>query len=226
MTLSRRRFLAAAGATGAVGLAGCLGSSEEMPDGPVTQVSVPDSPGDYTYATMGTGEEPLVTYIGNWKCPFCAAFSENYLRDIVSNYVEPGDLSLEYRDWPGLISEDDVNAVHAGLAVWEVDPETYWTYHEYVMVNQPSESESWTTADRLAGFAESAGVSDPDAVRQAVEEEAYQEEVQANQQYVQETGAGGTPAMVIDGSSYQAIGDREGNANPDVEEALTALVEE
>ncbi|WP_254543455.1 thioredoxin domain-containing protein [Halomarina pelagica] len=230
MTLSRRRFLAAAGATGVVGLAGCLGSSETMPDGPVTKAPVPKSPGDYTYATMGDGGKPVVTYIGNWKCVYCAAFSTNYLKDIVTKYVEPGKLSLEFRSWPNLIGPDDVRAARAGLAVWNVDPKTYWTYHEYVMANQPPESQEWATTDKLVSFAESAGVSNPEAVRRALEDGTYQQPVQANRQYIEKLRRRypelrGTPALIVDGTFVPPIRDREGNPTEEVKQALQRVAE-
>ncbi|MFC7155506.1 thioredoxin domain-containing protein [Halomarina halobia] len=225
MTLSRRQFLAAAGATGVVGLAGCLGSSESMPDGPVTKAPIPASPGDYTYETMGTGDEPTVTYVGNWKCPHCATFSTGYLRDIVTDYVEPGKLSLEFRAFTGFMGSDDVRAGRAGLAVWNVDPETYWTYHEYVMANQPSASEEWATTDRLVEFAESAGVSKPDAVRQSIEAGEYQQEMQESRQYAREAGVEGTPYLVVDGQPVAPI-DGGGNGTDEAKRALESVAGE
>jgi protein-disulfide isomerase len=163
---------------------------------------------------MGT-DGPVITYYGNWKCPFCAEFSTGSdrvfpLSDLITGYVEPGELTLEYRsvayiDGSPFLGPDAPRAARAGLSVWNHDPESYWPYHEYVMANQPPESREWATADRLVGFAESAGVEGPEGVREDVESGAYEEPVQANTDpFLAAFGdeQAGTPAVVVDGSPY------------------------
>lgn len=99
MSLTRRQFLAASGTAGALTIAGCLGgsSSSGKPSGPVATAPIPKSPSKYTYAMMGTGEPPVVTYFGNWKCPACKQFDTGMLKDIVTDYVEPEKIRLQFR---------------------------------------------------------------------------------------------------------------------------------
>mgnify|MGYP006288784339 CR=1 FL=1 len=219
---TRRRFLASAGLAGVAGLAGCLssgGSSDTPvgtpPPGAVSGASIPDEPASYDYATAGTGSEPVVTYYGNWKCPFCADFSTGEsdqpvlpLGTIVADYVEPGDCSLRYRglaygsNGEPFLGPDAPRATRAGLAVWTVDPERYWNYHEHVMANQPPESETWATTDRLVSFAEQAGVSPVEEVRSSIESGRFEGSVEATTEAAASAGVSGTPALVIDGSTY------------------------
>jgi hypothetical protein len=99
--LSRRQVLA----TGSVvALSGCLGgggdsnrSSGAQENEDVANAPVPDSPSSLTYGTMGGGDRPTVTYYGNWKCPYCAQFSASFLGDLVTDYVESGDINLRFR---------------------------------------------------------------------------------------------------------------------------------
>jgi len=61
--------------------------------GAVTTAPIPDSPGDFRYATMGSADaDVMVTYFGSWKCPYCAQFSTEMLSQLVTDYVEPGQL--------------------------------------------------------------------------------------------------------------------------------------
>lgn len=173
---------------------------------------MPDDPDQYTYARMGTAGDPVVTYVGNWKCPVCAEFATGSdrvlsLGTIVRDFVETGALDLEYRalcyiDDEPFLGPDAPRAGRGGLAVWNADPATYWTYHEYVMANQPPESQQWATQSRLVEFAEGAGVSDPDAVGSAIGDGTYAEAVEATSGYATERGVDGTPTLLIDGRAF------------------------
>ncbi|WP_254823071.1 DsbA family protein [Haloglomus halophilum] len=229
---TRRTFLAAAGTTAAAGLTGCTelgggdgddggdggdgdgGSGNQgTPNGPVATAPVPDDPGATTYARMDAGASTTITYLGNWKCPFCAEFSTGSdrvlsLGTIVSDYVAPGDLALEYRalsytgDGEPFLGPDAPRAARAGLAVWNVDPDNYWRYHEHVMANQPAESKRWATKSKLVEFAREAGVSDPEAVGTAIGGGEYESEVRANTEFAANSGVEGTPAVVVGDASY------------------------
>ncbi|MFB6205224.1 MAG: DsbA family protein [Haloglomus sp.] len=225
---TRRAFLAAGGTVAAAGLAGCLGlgggdsnsgggggdgGGQTTPSRSVATAPVPDDPDADTYARTSAGAEKTVTYVGNWKCPFCAEFSTGSdrvlsLGTIVEEYVAPGDLALTYRalcytgDGEPFLGPDAPRAGRAGLAVWNVDPGTYWRYHEHVMANQPPESRRWATKETLVEFAREAGVSDPQAVGQTIESGEYEQAVRANTAFAADHGVQGTPSIVVGDSAY------------------------
>ncbi|MFB6151323.1 MAG: DsbA family protein [Haloarculaceae archaeon] len=218
---TRRQVLAGVTSGIALSTAGCLGSGggdlpTETPTGPVSTAPIPDSPGDYTYATAGTGDAPVqVTYFGNWKCPFCADFSTGFLADIVTDYVEPGTVDLTFRalSYAGngdpFLGKDAPRAARAGLAVWNVDPGSYWRFHEYVMQNQPPESKTWADTDTLVTMAENAGVSDPDAVESALSNGKYEKPVRQNTKAAAQAGIAGTPTLVVGGTTVNPIQSQE-----------------
>jgi protein-disulfide isomerase len=195
---------------------GDYGSGRGTPGTPVETVMnapLPDDPSAHTYARTSAGASKTVTYVGNWKCPFCAEFATGTdrvlsLGTIVEEHVNPGDLALGYRalsygsDGDPFLGPDAPRAARAGLAVWNIDPESYWTYHEQVMGNQPPEDEEWATKSRLVEFAQQAGVSDPDAVGQAVEDGTYEAEVKANTEFAAKNDVSGTPSVVVGDSAY------------------------
>lgn len=222
MEWTRRDLLVTAGA---LAVAGCSdGDSAATPttdattatdDDPFASVPIPEDPSS-TYARAGAGD-PTVTYVGNWKCPFCAMFATGEadrpvlpLGEIVTEYVVPGDVTLAYRglayggDGDPFLGPDAPRATRFGLAVWHEAPTAYWRYHEQVMANQPPESEQWATLERLAGFAREAGVAD-DAVaaaRQRTADGTDASAVEATTSYAAEAGVSGTPTLVIDGGTY------------------------
>lgn len=202
--ISRRQFLAGVGIASLAGCSGRESSSESISavDGPVVAAPVPDDPDSRTYATMGSTDGPVVTYYGNWKCPYCAQFSSGFLADIVSEYVEPGDVAVEYRaltyvDGSPFLGPDAPRASRAGLAVWNVDPSAYWRYHELVMANQPPETQQWATTEKLMRFVSEAEVSDTETVRSEIESESYNEALEATTAAANEAGISSTPALRI-----------------------------
>ena len=214
--LTRRRFLAT---SGVLALSGCLGGeNSESPntdvDGAVANAPVPDDPRSTTYARAGSADLPTVTYYGNWKCPYCADFSTGFLGDIVTDYVEPGDINLRFRalayiDGEPFLGADAPRAAQAGLAAWNVDPEIYWRYHEYVFANQPPESETWATTDKLVSFAEEAGVAETEQLRTKIQEQAYESPIRETSQEAADVGVSGTPALVIEGETVNPLSDEQ-----------------
>ncbi|AQL42617.1 thioredoxin [Halorientalis sp. IM1011] len=214
--LPRRAFLVGGGvlaiggvAAGGVALRNALGGTEEIQTeeaGPVGTAPIPVSPGEYDYAVMGSADAAAtVTYFGSWKCPACAQFDEGFFPTLVSDYVAPGDLRIEFRhiatfDGEPFLGPDAPNAGHAGLAVWNTDPGAYWRFHEVVFRNQPPEAKRWATPRKLEAFAEAAGVSDPGAVRTAVENDEYADELQATDRRATQVGVSGTPTLRIGNS--------------------------
>ena len=216
-TLTTRRQLLAT--TGILALSGCLGggnesSSNTATDGAVANAPIPSDPTSATYATTGSANQPTVTYYGNWKCPYCAQFSTGFLGDIVTDYVEPDDISLRFRglayiDGEPFLGADAPRAARAGLAVWNVDPDAYWRYHEYVFANQPPERESWATTDKLVSFAEQAGVTETEQIRTKLQNQAYESPVRKTSQAAADAGVSGTPTLVIDGETVNPLSDEQ-----------------
>jgi len=214
--MTRRRLLAT---SGIVALSGCLGgqnngSSNAEVDGTVANAPVPDDPASSTYAMMGSADRPTVTYYGNWKCPYCADFSTGFLSDIVTDYIEPGDISLRFRSLAYINGEpflgsDAPRAAQAGLAVWNVAPQTYWRFHEYVFANQLPESETWATTDKLVSFAEEAGVTETEQLRTKIQDQAYESPIRKTSQAAGDAGVSGTPALVIGGETVNPLSDEQ-----------------
>ena len=214
MTPTRRQVLAS---TGALALGGCLGfgkSSDADLDGPVATAPLPDDPSSQAYATMGPADAPNVVYFGNWKCPFCAQFSTGFLSDIVSEYVEPGTVSLTFRGlayagggpWPG---PDAPRATRAGLSVWNLDPDSYWAFHEYVMANQPPESREWATTKKLVSFAKGAGVGPIDDLRKSIKAGEHETAVRQTSIDAGNAGVNSTPTLVIGGEAVNPMRDED-----------------
>lgn len=230
-TTKTAEFAESAGDTGAIDLDGSVDGTTATPGDPPTEVQqsqggtetpptsldidppdtsfasvpLPESPGDYEYATMGrSGASVTATVFGNWKCPYTRGFVVNRFDEVVDRYVRPGDLAVQFRalafrSGEPFLGPDAPRAAAAGLGVWHEDPDAYWSYFGYVFGNQPPEREDWATTEHLLAFAGAAGVDDPDRVRRAIEGEAYDTAVRANTALASDLGVYTVPRVEVNG---------------------------
>jgi protein-disulfide isomerase len=200
--IPRRYLLITAGATAASGIAIGGATLTSAPD----QVrSASGSDGDYTYPVIGSDTAPTtITYFGNYKCPYCAQFSTGLLPDLREDYVVGGDLAIQYRHLSYIngrpfLGPDAVTAGHADLAVYNNAPDSYWQFHHTVYSNQGPESRRWATADRLTELANTAGITETESIRTAIEHSRYTKALRTTDQAAQRMGVTGTPMLVIQG---------------------------
>ncbi|MFB6200953.1 MAG: DsbA family protein [Halorhabdus sp.] len=75
--------------------------------------------------------------------------------------------------------------------------------------NQPPESETWATTDKLVAFAEEAGVTKTEQIRTKIREQAYVSATQKTSRAVVDAGVSATPALVIDGQTVNPLSDEQ-----------------
>lgn len=222
MGLSRRSLLRSIGAAGVVGTAGCLGGETVTvdadgppPETPISTVSIPDDPTAFDYETMGTGTEPTAIYFASWKCPSCATFSEGLFEDVVEEFVAPGDLTIVHRglgygpNGDPFLGDDAPRISRAGLALWDLEPESFWPYYKLVMSNQPAPDEAWGTTDTLVSLADAAGVKQLDAFREAIDDDAYEQALDGTAAAAARYQVGGTPWLVVGDRSFSPLEDTD-----------------
>lgn len=190
------------------------------------QASLPGTPADHTYARMGSDDaSATVTLYGNWKCPYTQEFVLTRLDEVVETYVAPGDLAFEfraiaYRDGEPFLGPDAPRAARAGLAVWDLDPKSYWSYFGAVFANQPQERYDWATADQLVEFAKATDIGNAAKVGQRLDANAYATAVQATVESAAEVGVYTVPRLEVDGEVVAPTVDWESTV-----ETLDAAVE-
>jgi protein-disulfide isomerase len=206
-----RRALLASGAAVSAGLAGCLGGIAGSsggggvgggcsvdPRGTVEELPTP---------VLGSDDAPVVveTY-EDFACPHCATFSAQITPQVVSEYVDPGDVRLAFRDFPIPVSEQwSWGVASAARAVQETtDDETFFAFVEAAFANQGNYS-----MDTIQSIADDVG-ADGCTVRAAATREPYRPVVEADRQRGIDAGVQGTPSVFVDGqqlsnTSFDAI---------------------
>lgn len=178
----------------------------EAAGGAFADVPIPDSPGEYEYAAVGSGDAPVTaTFYGGWKCGYTADFVFESFGALVEEFVVPGDVAIEFRAVPyrngePFHGEDEPRAARAGLAIWDAEPESYWSFFEYVFANQTSRV-GWATTEQLMAIAEESGVEQRDEIRGTIESGAFETAVQQTMERVREIPVSAIPRMIVDGEA-------------------------
>lgn len=160
---TRRHFLTATAGLGVLGLVGTRRASAAFTPGVVGTAPYLR---DRLYPTMGTDDEnpTLVVYV-NFLSERSQYFVQHNLEDIVREYVLPGRLNVEVRFLsyrPDAIDtylvgddEGEARAARAGHGVWDVEPENFWTFFEFMFWNFTTKT---YTHERLEAYMDLAGV--------------------------------------------------------------------
>jgi protein-disulfide isomerase len=202
--VTRRRFLAASGvgAVGAVGTAGCLGLGGSGGETTPTAVPEPLAP-----PTRGDGDVTLTVY-ADFACPACRTFHDDFLPPLETDYIEPGIVTYEHRDFPlEMHAPRSFDAANAARAVQDrAGDETFFAYVDSLFGNQRRLS-----PDVYESLASDVDV-DGERVRSAVEDRIYRRTVSRDLDAGEEAGVRGTPTVFVDGEapaelSLQAIRD-------------------
>lgn len=204
---SRRALLASAGALSAGALAGCLGGngngdSERECSGDQREVAVEPAGDPESDVTVAAFED--------FACPGCAQYATNVLPEIKAEYVEPGEIAYEHHDLPIPMDEEwSWKVPNAAFAVYEdAGGEAYYAFVEEVYQFQGEYSE-----DNIAGLAADLG-ADEDAVRDAIENEPFCEQLHESRAGADERGVEATPTVFVDDERLES---------PDVEELSEAI---
>ena len=171
---------------------------------------LPQGVDEYTYSVTGTDPgNPTATVYGNFKCPYTQEFVQGNFEAIGREFVATGDLNVRYRDvasQPDDPSEPYILAAPANdlvsrvaLGVWDVEPESYWAFFEYVFDNQSGLD--WTSLDALTDAMEAAGVRNHGKVSARVDDDSYERPVRQTTAAAADLGLSFVPQLELDGDT-------------------------
>lgn len=175
----------------------------DAPDVSFSTVPLPDDRSGY--ARMGAPDaSATATLYGNWKCPYTQEFVLNQLPTVVDEFVATGDLALEFRalayqSGEPFLGPDAPRAARAGLAVWDLDPKSYWSYFAHVFANQPQERHEWAQPSLLLRFAEASGVQGRAQLSRSIRAGTYGGMVHSTTRAAAKLGITTVPRIVADG---------------------------
>ena len=106
--------------------------------------------------SLGRPDAPVrLTVWSDFQCPACKSFAETVEGRLITNYVVPGKLRIDYRDLDIIGPESDAAAAAARCAD---DQGKFWQYHDVLFANQAAENSGAITPARLKDMADAIGL--------------------------------------------------------------------
>ncbi|MEV6427660.1 thioredoxin domain-containing protein [Nocardia sp. NPDC051463] len=146
---------------------------------------------------LGSANAPVVMIeYSDFQCSFCRQFTQNTEPTLIEKYLDTGTLRIEWRNFPifGTESED------AARAAWAAGQQgKFWEFRKAVYDSAPKKNTGALTPERLAGFAELAGVPDLARFRADQNSESARAALHTDANEGFDLGITATPAFLING---------------------------
>ena len=147
---------------------------------------------------LGRVDAPVVMVMfSDYRCPFCAKFSRDTEQALVSQYVDRGDLRIEWRDYP-IFGPDSTLGAQAGRAA--AAQGRFWEFNHAVFAVAPERGHPDLPEQRLEQFATQARVPDLARFRADMTAPAAVGAVQSDLNEASSLGVPSTPAFVVNGN--------------------------
>ncbi|MGV0838368.1 DsbA family protein [Mycolicibacterium thermoresistibile] len=162
------------------GTSGSAGVERRQPDDPFA-LGEPDAP-------------VAMVVFSDYRCPFCAKFSQDTQPELVERFVDDGTLRIEWRDYP-IFGDQSMLAARAGRAAAEQGK--FWEFNDAVYAASPDRAKAEFTEQSLIGFAEQAGVPDIERFTAGMRSDDYDNAINADLDQGNSIGVPSTPAFLI-----------------------------
>ena len=174
------------------------GEAGAVPSGVVDEYAVP----------RGQENAPVtVTIYEDFMCPFCGDF-ESASGDVLSEYVDAGDVQVHYRVVSFLDrfsdgSEYSTRAMNAlGVVLDTAGPDVAADFHDRLFESQPAEGTSGLSDDELIDLAVQAG-ADKDAVSDPIRSVRFEQWVKNATDATSQEDVNSTPTVLVNGEKVE-----------------------
>lgn len=140
---------------------------------------------------------------GDYKCPACKAWSQYVYPEVKKRWIDSGIAKLAYIH-TNFHGEESRLGATAGEALWDVQPDAFWTYMKSLYDRQPESShdDAWITEDVVSEVAlQAAPKLDVDAWRTSWTSERIVKRVARDDELVQKFNVQSTPTIIINGTT-------------------------
>lgn len=147
------------------------------------------------------GEENALVVMAYWmdyQCPFCRRFETETMPVLIEKYVKAGKLKIVFKDFQ-FLGEDSTTAGLAENAVWETSPQSFGAWQKAMYENQDDENGGWGKKEDIIAMTRTIPEIDADQISALMDQkkEAYQKELDEDNQEGTKFGVSGTPGFVV-----------------------------
>ncbi|HEY2195422.1 MAG TPA: thioredoxin domain-containing protein [Actinomycetospora sp.] len=171
------------------------GGTSAAPQDPTSQARLAverRQPGDPL--ALGRPDAPVVVAEwGDFQCPFCRLYTTATQPALLRQYVDSGQVRIEWHDFAYLGPESVLEARAARAAARQ---DRFWDVHAALYRDQAPENRGEVTEQTLAALAGQLGLDVP-RFRRDLADPAIAQAVAADQQLGSRLGVGGVPSFVI-----------------------------
>ncbi len=166
---------------------------------------------------LGQADAPAtLVVVEDFKCPACRAFEQGVMPQLVSQYVDSGQLKVASLTWPflararNLPTDDSLLAAEAAWCVYDqLGNAGYDDFKKVLFGNQEDETTVWATKDKLRALASGLEKLDQPGFATCLNSDAARAQVQAQQKQITAAGVTSTPSVFVNGQlvtpTFEAI---------------------
>lgn len=147
---------------------------------------------------LGDANAPVsITEFGDFKCPACKAFAEEYFPSIKKDYIDTG-LAKFYFMNNAFIGPDSYTAAAASEAVYYQNEKAFWPFVDAVYKYQGVENEQWATPEFLVSLAKQEKLEiDYDQLAKDLQSGTFDSQVRDDVQFATNAGITSTPTILV-----------------------------
>jgi protein-disulfide isomerase len=144
--------------------------------------------------TLGKASAPVTLIVyEDPQCPFCRSWNVSTLPSVISEFVRPGKIKIEYRGVV-IIGPDSVQGLRAVYAAGKQNK--LWNVSDALYAHQGTENSGWITNDVILAAARDAGANG-EKILAAMSSSAVKAELTKAQAQATADQLQGTPSFII-----------------------------
>jgi len=161
-----------------------------------------------TGAVLGDPNAPVTMVVyADFQCPFCGNFARDIQPQIIEDFVRPGKVKLEFREFPllggsDLTDDENESAQSAEAVLCAAEQGKYLDYHDTLYNNQSGENRGAFSDSRLSDYAKDLGL-DTARFNECLDSGRYESTIAAMKAEGEQLGITGTPMFIINGQVTQ-----------------------
>jgi protein-disulfide isomerase len=164
----------------------------------IQRIVAPVSENVPVLASKGGSSNVTMVEFGDYQCQYCARFHNETKDQILSNFVDTGQLRFVFKDFViNDLPSDRASTLAAEASYCAADQGKYWQYHDELYDNSRGENTGWVTEDSLKQFATRIGIQNITEFSGCLESHTHQDLVEANTQLASSIGLRSAPSFVI-----------------------------
>lgn len=164
--------------------------------------SFDDRPSIEGQPTLGSPNAKVsVVEFGDYKCPACKAWSEQYFPRLKQDYIDTGKISFSFVNAMFHGGESRLAAM-AAESVFAQDSQAFWTFNDELFKAQPEADHdaAWITTDKLLEIAEAHTPQiDRDKLLEDINNQTFLPQHEADNALIEKFNVEQTPTIIING---------------------------